>query len=68
MIIGQIDIDSICGKARKILGLLYRRFSHDTEPYALLQLYLSLLRPYLEYGSQVWDPHLQKDIHQLEGV
>ena len=61
-------IDSICGKARKILGLLYRRFSHDAEPYALLQLYLSLVRPHLEYRSQVWDPHLQKDINQLEGV
>ena len=61
-------IDSICGKARKILGLLYRRFSHDAEPYALLQLYLSLVRPHFEYGSQVWDPHLQKDINQLEGV
>ena len=55
-------IDSICGKARKILGLLYRRFSHDAEPYALLQLYLSLVRPHLEYGSH------QKDINQLEGV
>ena len=61
-------IESICGKARKILGLLYRKFSHDTEPYALLQLYLSLVRPHFEYGSQVWDPHLQKDINQLEGV
>ena len=50
------------------LGLLYRKFSHDTEPHALLQLYLSLVRPHLEYGSQVWDPHLQKDINQLERV
>ena len=58
-------IDSICSKARKILGLLYRRFSLDTEPHALLQLYLSLVRPHLEYGSQVWDPHLQKDITNL---
>ena len=61
-------IDSICSKAWKILGLLYWRFSHDTEPYALLQLYLSLVRPHLKYGSQVWDPHLRKDINQLEGV
>ena len=59
-------IDSICSKARRILGLLYWRFSHDTGPHALLQLYLSLVRPHLEYGSQVWDPHLQKDINQLE--
>ena len=61
-------IDSICSKARKILGLLYWRFSRDTEPHALLQLYLSLVRPHLEYRSQVWDPHLQRDINQLESV
>ena len=38
---------------RKILGSLYQRFSYDTEPYALLELYLSLVRPHLEYRSQV---------------
>ena len=45
---------------RKILGLLYWRFSHDTEPYALLELYLSLVRPHLEYRSQVWGPQRHK--------
>ena len=61
-------IDSICSKAKKILGLIYRRFygsaSHDT----LKQLYLSLVRPHLEYACQVWDPHLVKDRKKLEDV
>ena len=43
-------IDSIYTKARKILGFLYQRFSHDTELYALLQLNLSLVRPVLSMG------------------
>ena len=29
---------------------------------------VSLVRPYLEYGSQVWDPHLTKDKMSLENV
>lgn len=30
--------------------------------------YLSLIRPILEYGAIVWDPHLKKDIDKLERV
>ena len=55
-------ITSICTKARKLLGLLYRRFYKYAEPSALFQHYLSLVRPHLEYASDVWDPHLQKDM------
>jgi len=31
-------------------------------------MYLALVRPHSEYASQVWNPHLQKDIDQLERV
>ena len=61
-------IESICSKARKILGLIYRRFCEHAEPSALLQLYMSLVRPHLEYGCHIWDPHLQKDKVMLENV
>ena len=33
---------------------------------SLLQLYISLVCPHLDYAAQVWDPHLQKDIKSLE--
>ena len=32
------------------------------------RLYISLVRPHLEYAAAVWDPHLQRDIQHLESV
>ena len=44
------NIDKIANKARRFLGFLYRQWS---SPDALLKLYLSLIRPNLEYAVQV---------------
>ena len=54
-------IESICYKARKITVLLYRRFSSANSD-TLLQLYLTLVRPHLEYASSVWNPSTRKQI------
>ena len=61
-------ISAICTKAKKILGLLYRRFYNHSSNECIKQLYLSLVRPHLDYAAQVWDPHLQKDVQLLENV
>ena len=61
-------IKSICTKARKLLGLLYRKYYRVAHQSTLLRLYLSIIRPHLEYASPVWSPHLQKDIDALESV
>ena len=51
------------------MGIIYRNFSNSSStPYIVLQLYLSLVRPSLEYASQVWDPHLSKDVEALENT
>ena len=61
-------VQSICSKARKLIGLLYRRYYHYSDSNTLLQLYLSLVRPHTEYAAPVWDPLLLRDINSLESV
>ena len=61
-------IRSICNKARRILGLIYRKFSRNTDCFVTLRLYLALVRPHLEYAVQVWNPHLVMDKNRLEKV
>ena len=58
----------ICGKARQTLGLLYRQFYGKCDSGSLLKLYISLVRPHLEYACPVWAPHSHKDIHLIERV
>ena len=64
----SLQVESVCQKARRILGLLYRRFYGLASQESLKQLYLSLMRPHLEYACQVWDPHLSKDMNALESL
>ena len=61
-------IANVYSKAMKVLGLLYRRFYGYTDSESLKQLYLTLVRPHLDYACQVWDPHLAKDKAKLEKV
>ena len=63
-------VQSICSKAiyGKILGLLYRRFYSNAPGSALLQLYISLVRPHLDYASAIWSPYLSKDKTEIENV
>ena len=61
-------IHNICTKARKVIGILYHHFYLNADTTSLLQLYLSLVRPILDYACQVWHPHLIKDIQKLESV
>ena len=61
-------IQAICSKAKKVLGLLYRKFYGCANTDTLAQLYISLDRPHLEYACPVWAPYMAKDIHAIESV
>ena len=61
-------ISNLCAKARRLVGVLYRRFYKHANTSTLLHLYKSFIRPHLEYCAIVWDPHLLKDVDALEKV
>ena len=54
----ESHINIVCGKARRIIGMLYRNLYFHSSPEFLLHMYKSLVRPHLEYCSIIWDPHV----------
>ena len=61
-------ISNVHSKARKLIGILFRKFYKNAQSSTLLQLYKSFIRPHMEYCSPVWDPHLTKDTMLLENA
>ena len=61
------QVESVCTKARNLLGLLYRRFHNNIWTNVLLELYTALVRPHLEYAAPVWAPSTAKNISKLQG-
>ena len=59
-------IHTKCSKAKKLLGLLYRKFLGCTYPVTLFNLYITLVRLHLEYACEIWNPHLKRDINKVE--
>jgi len=60
-------IHSIVQKAAQRCYLISKSFqSHNTE--LLVRAFTTYVRPLLEVNSQVWSPHLLKDIRRLETV
>ena len=58
----------ISKKARKQAGIIYRTFYKYSNPDCLKQLYLSFVRPHLEYATPVWDPYCSSHVDILEKV
>ena len=51
-----------------MLGLIRRTFSPTHSPSTLVRLFVLLVRSQLLYCTQVWHPHLMKDILNLERI
>ena len=60
-------IEKTSKKANATLGFVQRNLRHCPME-CRKSAYIALVRSTLEYGSVVWDPHLQKDIDKVEKV
>ena len=60
-------IDEAVKRGNSILGQIYRTMEFKSKE-NILPLYLSLVRPHLEYCVQAWSPHYKKDMAKLEKV
>ena len=59
--------EAAVSKANRVLGMLKRTFvSRDMDLWR--NLYVSLVRPHLEYAIQVWKPNLVGDVSRIEAV
>ena len=61
------QIEKCTQKANKTLCFLRRNLKTNNIA-VKTQAYQALVRPHLEYASQVWDPHTKSDVRLLEGV
>ena len=60
-------INNMVKKANSIAGMLRRLFVHlDKDMFK--KLFTSMVRPHLEYGVPIWNPHMKKNINANENV
>ena len=55
---------------QKLIGIAirYRQFYTWADTLTIRTVYLTCIRPHLEYAAQLWDPCNKKDIEALESV
>ena len=62
------QVTHVKSKGTRTLNMVRRNFTKGTKPDTRNQIYTSLVRPVLEYGSLVWDPYQQVRIQQIDAV
>lgn len=61
-------LNYIIKKANRVLGFI-KRFGRDfRDPYVLKLLFISFVRPILEYGCVVWSPYYSIHVTRIEAI
>ena len=63
----KFHVDLIASKANRVLGMLKKTFT-SREVHLWKMLYVSLVRPHLEFAAPVWNSHVKGDIKTPERV
>lgn len=61
-------INSLISKSNKLCGIIKRAIGYHAPQNVKVQLYKSLVRPNLEYSTQVWSPYFKNEILSIESV
>ena len=64
----SVHYDHICSRAYKMLGLLRRVFCRANTIIAKKHLFNVLVKSQISYCSEIWRPHLLKDMQTLENI
>lgn len=64
----RAHVSTTINKAMGVLGFIKRWAKEFSDPYTTKQLYTTLVRPILEYGSVVWDPSVKIRTQSIESV
>lgn len=64
----KLHYNYIINKSNSMLGFIKRWSKEFSDPYILKSLYTCLVRPNLEYASQVWNPHFDIHIRRIERI
>ena len=63
----EFHIQNLCTKCSNLSGWILRTFT-ARDSITMMTLYKSLVLPRLDYGSQLWSPHLVKHVDQIEKI
>ena len=64
----NFHIEDITNKSLRNLGFIIRNTKYFNNLNVIRYLYISIVRPKLEYCSEIWSPYYEKYIDQLENV
>ena len=63
----SVHCSKIASKASQTIGLIRRAFASKNRTF-MVKMFISRVRPILEYNCELWSPHNLQDIDRIESV